>query len=489
MTPYIILGSIGLYFGVLLLIAWVTGRKANADGYFLGNKASPWFIVALGMIGDSLSGVTFISVPGSIGTNNFSYLQVVIGYFLGYFIIAYVLLPIYYRMNLTSIYTYLEDRLGKLSQKTGALFFMVSRLLGAAARLFLAANVIQYFVFEPMSVSLGIDIPFGVTVAAIIVLILIYTYKGGIQTLVWTDTLQSLLLVGAVIFTIVSITDSMNWSVSEMVSEVYNSKYANMLVLNWEGSHFVLKDIVGGMFISIAMTGLDQNMMQKNLSCPSLKDGQKNVVSFSFVMVLVNVFFLSLGALLYMYANNIGFAIPAATDDLFPQLALNKLGMFTGIAFVVGLTASTFSSADSVLTTLTTSFYVDFLELDKDKKLSIKQKANKRHIIHVVFAILLLVVIILFKIFNQAAIITTVLVLATYTYGPLLGLFGFGIISKKQVKDKYVPIICAVAPAIGYVVAETSPNWLGGYKFGYELLLLNGILTYIGLLFIVKKND
>jgi Na+/proline symporter len=483
MSPYIILGSIGLYFGVLLLIAWVTGRKANADGYFLGNKASPWFIVALGMIGDSLSGITFISVPGSVGANNFSYLQVVIGYFLGYFIIAYVLLPIYYRMNLTSIYTYLEERLGRYSQKTGALFFMVSRLLGAAARLYLAANVIQYFVFDAMGV------PFGVTVAGIIILILIYTYKGGIQTLVWTDTLQSLLLLGAVVFTIFSITDSLDWSFGEMVGNVYNSKYANMLELDWAGKHFVLKDLVGGMFISIAMTGLDQNMMQKNLSCPNLKDGQKNVVSFSFVMVLVNVFFLSLGALLFMYSAQIGFEIPASTDDLFPQLALTKLGMFTGIAFIVGLTASTFSSADSVLTTLTTSFYVDFLELDKDTKLTTQQKANKRHIIHIVFAILLLVVIILFKVFNQQSIITTVLVLATYTYGPLLGLFGFGIFSKKKVEDWYVPLICVVTPLLGFFISKIAPYWLGGYNFGYELLLLNGVLTYIGLQLIAKKND
>ncbi len=483
MSPYIILGSIGLYFGVLLLIAWITGRKANADGYFLGNKASPWFIVALGMIGDSLSGITFISVPGSVGTNNFSYLQVVIGYFLGYFIIAYILLPIYYRMNLTSIYTYLEDRLGKYSQKTGALFFMVSRLLGAAARLYLAANVIQYFVFEPMG------IPFGVTVAGIIVLILIYTYKGGIQTLVWTDTLQSLLLLGAVVFTIFSITDSLEWSMGEMIGNVYNSDYANMLVFDWQGKHFVLKDLVGGMFISIAMTGLDQNMMQKNLSCPNLRDGQKNVISFSFVMVLVNVFFLSLGALLFIYSAKTGFQIPQSTDDLFPQLALTKLGMFTGIAFIVGLTASTFSSADSVLTTLTTSFYVDFLELDKNQELTTKQKANKRHIIHIVFAVLLLVVIILFKVFNEQSIITTVLVLATYTYGPLLGLFGFGIFSKKRVEDWYVPLVCVVTPLLGFFISKVAPYWLGGYNFGYELLLLNGLLTYIGLQFIAKKND
>ncbi len=482
MSPYIILGSIGLYFGVLLIIAWVTGRKASADGYFLGNKTSPWFIVALGMIGDSLSGITFISVPGSVGANNFSYLQVVIGYFLGYFIIAYVLLPIYYRMNLTSIYTYLEDRLGRYSQKTGALFFMVSRLLGAAARLYLAANVIQYFVFDPMGV------PFGVTVAGIIILILIYTYKGGIQTLVWTDTLQSILLLGAVVFTIFSITDSLGWTFGEMVNQVYNSDYANMLQLDWAGKHFIAKDLVGGMFISIAMTGLDQNMMQKNLSCPNLKDGQKNVISFSFVMVLVNVFFLSLGALLFMYAAQTGFQIPAKTDDLFPQLALTQLGTFTGIAFIVGLTASTFSSADSVLTTLTTSFYIDFLELDKGK-LSTKQKTNKRHIIHIVFAVLLLVVILLFKVFNQQSIITTVLVLATYTYGPLLGLFGFGIFSKKKINDGYVPLICIVAPLFTFFIYKVAPYWLGGYNFGYELLLLNGIFTYIGLQLIAKKND
>lgn len=483
MNAYLILGSIGGYFLLLLLIAWITGRKANASGYFLGNKSSPWIIVALGMIGDSLSGVTFISVPGKVGTAHFSYLQLVLGFWLGYFVIAYVLLPVYYRMNLTSIYTYLEDRFGKNSQKTGALYFMLSRLLGAAARLYLTASVIQFFVFDQFGV------PFWLSVTIIIILILLYTYKGGIQTLVWTDTFQSLLLIGGVVFTIVSITDSLDWSLGEMAGKVYNSEYADMLVLDWKGKSFLFKDLIGGMFISIAMTGLDQNMMQKNLSCPNLRDAQKNVVSFSFVMVLVNVFFLSLGALLYMYAKQIGFTMPAKTDDLFPQLALSHLGFATGIAFIIGLTASTFSSADSVLTTLTTSFYIDFLDLERNSVLTQELKNRKRHIIHVVFAVLLLGVILLFKAFNNQAIIDTVFIIASYTYGPLLGLFGFGLLSKRKIDDALSPIICLLAPVLTYLIAMYAPPFLGGYQFGFELLVVNGVLTYLGLLLISIKND
>ena len=482
MTPELILGSIAGYFGILLFIAWITGRKAGEAGYFLGNKSSPWFVVALGMIGDSLSGVTFISVPGKVGTAHFSYLQLVLGFWLGYFVIAYVLLPVYYRLNLTSIYTYLQGRFGKNAQKTGALYFMLSRLLGAAARLYLTASVIQIFVFDRF------DIPFWLSVTIVIILILLYTYQGGIQTLVWTDTFQSVLLLGGVIFTIVSITNTLDWSLPDMMRRVYNSDYANMLVLNWKGSNFVVKDLIGGMFISIAMTGLDQNMMQKNLSCPNLRDAQKNVISFSFVMVLVNVFFLSLGALLYMYADAIGFAIPEKTDSLFPQLALNHLGFAAGIAFIIGLTASTFSSADSVLTTLTTSYYIDFLDLDKDTQLTQSQKNRKRHIIHVVFAILLLGAIMLFKAFNNKAIIDTVFIVANYTYGPLLGLFGFGLLSKRRADDSYIPLVCIIAPLVSYFISTLTPYWFGGYQFGFELLAVNGLITYIGLLLISEKE-
>ena len=485
MSPLLILGSIGAYFVVLLLIAWITGRKAGTQGYFLGNKSSPWIIVALGMIGDSLSGVTFISVPGKVGTAaHFSYLQLVLGFWLGYFVIAYVLLPVYYRMNLTSIYTYLESRFGKNSQKTGALYFMLSRLLGAAARLYLTASVIQYFVFERMG------IPFELSVTIIIILILLYTYRGGIQTLVWTDTLQSVLLVGTVIFTIFSISNQLGWQPGDIVSNVYNSPYTDVFVFDWLGRSFWLKDIIGGMFISITMTGLDQNMMQKNLSCPNLKDAQKNVVSFSFVMVLVNVFFLSLGALLYMYAEQIGFTIPPKTDDLFPLLALNHLGYAAGIAFIIGLTASTFSSADSVLTTLTTSFYIDFLGLEKKDDLTQQQKDRKRHVIHVVFAALLLLVILIFKIFNNQAIIDTVYLVASYTYGPLLGLFSFGLLTGIRSDDRFIPLVCVLSPVITYVISYNSKAWLGGYEFGNELLVVNGLITFLGLLlFSVKKHD
>ena len=487
MSATLILVCIGVYFGALLFIAWLTGRKSNAASYFIGNKTSPWYAVAFGMLGDSLSGVTYISVPGEVVNSKFSYFQLVLGYFVGYFIISHILLPLYYKMNLLSIYSYLQERFGKITQKTGAFFFILSRTLGAAARLYLAAGVIQFFVFDQMELK----VPFALSVSIIIGLMLLYTYKGGIKTLVWTDTFQSLFLVLGVVLSIAAIISSTSWSLGDAVGKLYNSEYSQVFFWDWHKSSFFGKQFLGGIFIAVAMTGLDQNMMQKNLSCKSLGEAQKNIFWFSVVMVIVNLFFLSLGALLYMYQKEMSIALPMneagkiLSDRVFPNLALNHLGIFAGLVFIIGLTAATFSSADSVLTTLTTSTYVDMFELDKKDSIDEKKKTQYRHIIHIGFAVLLLLCILIFNEVNSSAVIKTVLLVAGYTYGPLLGLFSFGMFSKRKINDKLIPIICVAAPALTYLIAYLLPKV--GYDVGNELILLNGGITFLGLFILSKK--
>lgn len=483
-SPSLILAFVALYFLALILISKVTSAKAGNSEYFIGNHQSPWYAVAFGMIGDSLSGVTYISVPGAVGAAKFSYLQLVFGYVVGYWIIAAILLPIYYRMNLTSIYTYLEKRFGVSAQRTGAFFFIISRLLGAAGRLWLAVSVLQIFVFDAMGV------PFALSVAIIIGLMLLYTYKGGIKTLVWTDTFQSLFLLLGVVLSIAAIASNLDISLGALVSKIIHSEYTQVFFFDPMPKSFFAKQFLAGVFIAVAMTGLDQNMMQKNLSCRSLPEAQKNVYWFSIIVLLVNLLFLSLGALLYIYADAKGLALPAQSDALFPTLALNHLGTFAAMVFIVGLTAATFNSADSVLTTLTTSFYIDFLWLDKSKA-SEKHKIRTRYIIHIGFAILLLFVILLFQLLNNQAIIDTILILAGYTYGPLLGMFAFGIFSKRKVIDKLIPLLCVLAPAISYALSywlnDIQPEFLHGYQIGNELLLINGFITYCGL-WLLSKN-
>ncbi len=440
------------------------------------------------MIGDSLSGVTFISVPGAVGASQFSYLQLVFGYFFGYLVISEILLPLYYRLNLTSIYSYLNQRFGTWSEKTGSFFFLLSRTLGAAARLYLTAGVIQLFVFDQFG------IPFWLSVSLIIILILLYTYRGGIKTLVWTDTFQSLALLFGVILSIGFIANELGFGFTDLVSAVKNSELSKIFFWDWQPKSFFPKQFFGGMFIAIAMTGLDQNMMQKNLSCRTLEDAQKNIRWFSIVVVIVNIFFLSLGVLLYTYANAKGISVPVnesgkpVTDHLFPLLALQHLGTLAGLFFIVGLTAATFSSADSVLTTLTTSFYIDFLHLDADTKLSEQKKTKIRNIIMIAFAFILLLVILIFKLLNNAAIIDTVLKVAGYTYGPLLGLYAFGYFTKRKVRDNLVPFICLVSPVLCYSLDVFSKELFKGYIFGNEILIVNGILTFVGLWLISHKE-
>jgi Na+/proline symporter len=473
------------YFAVLLLISYFTGKNDNNEDFFKAGKQSPWYLVAFGMVGASLSGVTFISVPGWIEGSQFSYFQVVLGYMVGYFIVAYVLLPIYYKLNVTSIYEYLLQRFGVVSHKTGAFFFFVSRVLGAAFRLFLVAIVLQQFVFNAWNV------PFEITVVISILLIWIYTNKGGIKTIVWTDTLQTLFMILAVILSIYFINESLGWSFSEFLASNELKEYSNIFITDsiLEKSHFI-KSFVGGMFITICMTGLDQDMMQKNLTCKSLKDAQKNMVSFSIVLVAVTFLFMLLGALLYIYANKNNVAMPLMdgqprTDLLFPEIALNGgLGITLAITFMLGLIAAAYSSADSALTALTTSLCVDFLDIEKKPK-EVQKSVRKKA--HIAMSVVLVIVIIIFKYVLTSNVIDSLLVVAGYTYGPLLGLFAFGIFTKYQVKDKYVWVVAVCSVILITIIGNIPPENLGGYILGYELLPINGLLTFIGLILIRRK--
>jgi SSS family transporter len=439
------------------------------------------------MVGASLSGVTFISVPGWVEASEFSYMQVVLGYLVGYFVVAFVLLPIYYRLNLTSIYEYLLDRFGPTSHKTGAFFFFVSRVLGAAFRLFLVAIVLQQFVFDDFG------IPFEITVVISILLIWIYTERGGIKTIVWTDTLQTLFMILAVILSIIFINRELDWSFTEFLASSELRQYNKFLFTDdfLARNHF-LKSFVGGMFITICMTGLDQDMMQKNLTCKNLKDAQKNMVSFSFVLVGVTFLFMLLGALLFIYAHKNNIAVPLMdgapkTDLLFPEIALNSgLGLTLAITFMLGLIAAAYSSADSALTSLTTSFCIDFMDLDKRNEAEQKRLRKRTHI---AMSALLIMVIIIFKYVLSRNVIDGLLTVAGYTYGPLLGLFAFGIFTKHRIKDKYVWLVTILSVVIIALIANIDPDKLGGYVLGYELLPLNGLLTFFGLWLIRERKE
>ncbi|MEM9077371.1 MAG: sodium:solute symporter [Bacteroidota bacterium] len=480
-----ILLLIGAYFGVLMIISYFTGKNDSNTDFFKAGRQSPWYVVAFGMVGASLSGVTFISVPGWVEASEFSYMQVVLGYLVGYFVVAYLLLPIYYKLNLTSIYEYLSERFGKVSHKTGAFFFFISRVLGASFRLFLVAIVLQQFVFDDLGV------PFELTVVLSILLIWVYTNRGGIKTIVWTDTLQTLFMLLAVVLSIILINQELEWSFGEFLASSEFKSYNQFLFVDsfLDRNHFV-KSFVGGMFVTICMTGLDQDMMQKNLTCKTLKDAQKNMVSFSFVLVGATFLFMLLGALLYIYAGKHGISIPlmdgeAKSDLLFPEIALNGgLGISLAVTFMLGLIAAAYSSADSALTSLTTSFCVDFLDIDKHDETQ-QKKLRKRT--HIGMSILLVLVIISFKYILSRNVIDSLLIVAGYTYGPLLGLFAFGIFTKFQIKDKYVWVVCVLSVGIIAVLGSLDPKYLGGYVIGYELLPLNGLLTFLGLLLIRKK--
>jgi Na+/proline symporter len=481
MTPTLIFTAFAIYTLLLFGISFLTSGKADNETFMLGNRRSPWYVVAYGMIGASLSGVTFISIPGDVQNTHFSYMVIVLGYLLGYFVIANVLLPLYYKLHLTSIYTYLEDRFGFWSYKTGAVFFLISRIIGASFRMFLVVSVLQIFVFDAWG------IPFWATVSLFIILIMLYTFRGGIKTIVWTDTLQTTFMLVAVVLTLIFISRELGWSFSNLVQEVRDSEYSRMFITEWQDRHFMIKDFLAGMFIAIVMTGLDQDMMQKNLSCRNLKDAKKNIYWLSISLVPVNLLFLSLGAVLWIYASKMtGFPALGTTDELFPTIALQYLGPVAGITFIIGLIAAAYSSADSALTALTTSFSVDILGI-RERKLDERQKTRIRYLVHIGISFVVLMVIVLFNAINDRSVISSLFTIAGYTYGPLLGMFAFGLLTKYKVKDRFVPLIAVLSPALCYVLSVYDTQWFMGYDFGFELLLVNGFLTFTGLFIVNKK--
>lgn len=470
-------GILAIYFALLLVISYYTSKGADTNAFFTANRQSPWWLVAFGMIGTSISGLTFISVPGAVGKTSFTYFQLILGHSLGYLTIALVLMPLYYRMNLISIYGYLEKRFGFWSYKTGSAFFLLSRTIGSAARLYLAVNVLQIAIFAP------IGVPFVVTVFISIALIWLYTHRGGVQTIIWTDTLQTLFLLIALFITIYLVGQQMNMGLGDMIQTISDSKYSHMFEWDWKNPHFFGKDFLAGVFIAIVMTGLDQDLMQKNLTCKSIGEAQKNMFWFYWVLLFINILFLSLGALLYIYAQANQIAIPAKTDELYPMLALGgQFGTLAAVTFLLGIIAASYASSDSALTALTTSFCIDFLSIEKFKE---EKRIKIKHRVHLGFSLLFFVVIGLFHLFNNQELIAAVFNLAGYTYGPLLGLFSFGLFTKLQVRDKLVPLVCVGSPVITFILETQSQSLFGG--FGFAKLILNGSICFL-LLWLIRQK-
>lgn len=496
MSPALVITILAIYFSVLIVISIITSKGADSDTFFTGNRQNKWYLVAFGMIGTSLSGVTFISVPGTMIKDGMGYYQIVLGYILGYIVIAQVLMPLYYRLQVTSIYEYLENRFGTVSYKTGASFFMLSRTLGSAIRLFLATEVLHLFLFGPM------NIPYWVTAVVTLLLIWIYTFKGGIKTIVITDAFQTIFLISSVIICTVIIAQVLDVDFGGLYDKITATTTLNghsmSKILFFDDPNSKLyfpKQFFGGMFIAIAMTGLDQDMMQKNLSCKTLGDAQKNMYSFTTILVITNFLFLLLGGALYVYAHETGTALPMVdgnikTDHVFPTLALNDFGLLAGIFFLLGITASSYASADSALTALTTGFCIDFLNFSKREE---KQRQRLKLIVHIGFSILFLLIILGTRWYIQSNpgtdLIGLILTLAGYTYGPLLGLFFFGILTKRKLNEWLVPVVCVLVPILCYVLDKNSVDWLNGYRFGYEILILNGLLTFVGLYLISHATN
>ncbi|HEX5653935.1 MAG TPA: sodium:solute symporter [Chitinophagaceae bacterium] len=498
MTPVLLFSFVIGYFVLLLGVAWYTSRNSNNESFFIGNRSSNWMLVAFGMIGTSLSGVTFVSVPGTVGDfagtafKGFGYFQVVIGYFLGYLVIAFVLLPLYYKLNLTSIYNYLQHRFGFFSYKTGALFFIISRTIGATARLYLVINVLQIFILDGMGIS------FTVTTIIILLMILLYTFEGGVKTIVYTDTLQTTFMLLGLIVCVIYILSNLNLNIGSALDTLSLKGYTDIFNTDPGSRGFFVKQIIGGAFITIAMTGLDQEMMQKNISVKNLKDSQKNIITFSTVIVFVNFLFLLLGGLLYLYMLQNGGAYEGNQlvaggknvigDDLFPTIALQYLPEAIGIIFIIGLISALFPSADGALTALTSSFCIDLLGLKRRPDWDERKKRKVRLTVHFTFTIIFFICIVIFKLIDNKSIIYVILDLAGYTYGPLLGLFAFGILTRRAIRDGFiVTLICLAAPVLSYFLSKYSATLLGGYQVGIELLIINGLLTFIGLWFVSHK--
>lgn len=479
MTPSLITIVFVVYTILLFLVSYITGRKATDDAYYRGNRRSPWFVVAYGMVGASLSGVTFMSVPGNVLKENFYYLPMVFGFIAGYVVVAKVLLPIYYKMNLTSIYGYLDDRFGMKSYKSGATYFLLSRGLGATLRMFLVVSVLHEFVFRHMG------IPFWLAALIFILLILGYTFKGGIRTIVWTDTLQTTFMLASVFISIGCIAHAMDWTFKDMVCIVRESPFSRIWDTDPMSPRFFVKQFLSGLFVTVSMTGLDQDMMQKNLSCRNLKDAQKNMFTFSGILLVMNFFFLVLGALLGLYAQAKGFSV-TDTDQLFPTIAIHYLSPLAGLTFIIGVLSAAYSSADGALTAVTTSFTIDILGVER-RGFPEERRKKVRYRTHLSMAAVFLLLIVMFNWLKNDSVINMVYDIASYTYGPLLGLFAFGICTSRRVKDRWVPWVVILSPVLSFFLARVC-EWVWGYSFGFELLLLNGLLTFLGL-FLIRQRD
>ncbi|WP_124641295.1 MULTISPECIES: sodium:solute symporter [Amniculibacterium] len=478
MNPFILLAIIIAYFVLLLVVALKTGKGSNNDSFFIGNRKSNWMLVAFGMIGTSLSGVTFVSVPGAVGADKFHYLQITIGYLVGYIVIAYILLPLYYRLQLTSIYGYLQHRMGQLSYKSGAWIFIVSRLVGATARLYLVVNILQVAILE----SLGV--PFIVTTLVILAMIILYTYEGGVKTIVWTDTLQTTCMLLGLIICSVYMMNHLGLNFFESISAMHGQGYTEIINPDINSKAFFLKQVLAGAFITITMTGIDQEMMQKSLSVTKLKDSQKNMVTLGFILLVVISLFLFMGGLLHLYGAQENLTLTG--DQLFPEIALNHMPPIISIIFIIALISALFPSADGAMTALTSSLCIDIYGLkEKDWDNAKKEKFRKRT--HLLVAVAFLIMVIIFKLINDNSMIGLILKLAGFTYGPLLGLFAFGIFTKYKVKDKLVPFICIAAPVVSFIIDKYQESIFGEFKIGLELLIINGLITFFGLWLIRKK--
>lgn len=481
MSPLLLFSFVIGYFLILLAVAWYTGRNSDNHSFFIGNKNSNWMLVAFGMVGTSLSGVTFVSVPGAVAKESFAYLQITIGYLFGYLMIAYILLPLYYRLNLTSIYNYLSTRMGFNSYKTGSSFFILSRTLGATARLYLVVNILQEAILN------SFNIPFWATTLIILVMILLYTFEGGVKTIVYTDTLQTTCMLAGLVICVFYILNQLNMGFGDSLQAMNDRGYSKIFFTDPNSKFFFLKQIIAGAFITVTMTGMDQEMMQKNISVKTLKDSQKNVMSMAITLATVIVIFLFLGGLLYLYAENL--KIDVSGDKIFPVLAMEHMPPVVSVIFIIALISALFPSADGAITALTSTFCIDIIGIQRRADLTEAAQKKIRQKVHLTFAAIFLVFVLIFKWVNDPSMIGLLLKIAAYTYGPLLGLFTFGIITKRIVKDAWVPYVCIAAPIICFILDKYQKSLLGSYEVGLELLIINGSITFLGLLLISKKGN
>ncbi|MBC7652408.1 MAG: sodium:solute symporter [Deinococcales bacterium] len=481
MSPVMLFGFVIAYFIILLGVAWYTGRNSNNESFFIGNRNSNWMLVAFGMIGTSLSGVTFVSVPGAVVKESFAYFQIALGYIIGYATIAFVLLPLYYRLNLTSIYNFLKTRLGFKSYKTGASFFILSRTLGATARLYLVVKILQDAILE----SFGV--PFWLTTLVILIMILLYTFEGGVKTIVYTDTLQTTCMLAGLVICVIYILNNLQLGFGESIAAMNAKGYTKIFFTDPNSKLFFVKQIVAGAFITITMTGMDQEMMQKNISVKRLGDSQKNVLTLGVILLVVLLLFLFLGGLLYLYAGNQN--IVATGDKLFPEIALKHMPPFLSIIFIIALISALFPSADGAITALTSSFCIDILAIKRRTDWDDAKQKRVRQTVHLIVAVIFLLFVMVFKWINNPSMIGVILKIAAYTYGPLLGLFTFGIVTKRAVNDSIVPFICVASPIICFIIDRYQKNIFGNFEIGLELLIINGAITFLGLLAVSRKAN